>query len=76
MCRWSDAQTIPPRGAVCLLVVAMAPIEVEHIEEIANGWHVHWNIRVRILHYWIGQVVTAAAGQRLKMPVAFDKLEH
>ena len=53
----------------------MVPVEVEHVEEIANGWHVPWNLGVRILHYWIGQVVTAAAGQRLQIPVALDELQ-
>src|SRR5712691_11491263 len=64
-------------GAACLLVVpAMVAIEVEHVEEIANGWHVYGDVGVVTPHHWIGQVVAAAVAQWLEMPVAFDKLEH
>src|SRR5262245_61970062 len=64
-------------GDACLLVVtAMILVEVEHVEEIANSWHVHGDIGVVTPHYWIGQVIAAAAGQWLEMPVTFDELEH
>ena len=50
-------------------------VEIEHIHQIANRRRVGWDIRIGSRRDWIRKIVTAAAGQRSKSPVALDELQ-
>src|SRR5262249_37027822 len=48
----------------------------KHLEEIANRGHVERHIGVTTRYQRIRQIVAAAGGQRRKVPVALDELQH
>jgi len=56
---------------VIRMVVAIESvmIEVEHVEQIANGRHVDRDIRTIIIHPRIGKIVAAALAELAEGPV-------
>src|SRR6516164_8704049 len=61
-------------------MVIAAPVELKHVEQVADGWHVVRDIVVEIavIHLqWIGQVVATARRQLLvELPVSLDELNE
>src|SRR5260370_9694882 len=49
-------------------------IVVEHVEQVPDRRHVLRDIGIGATHLGIGEIVAAAAGQRLQAPVALDEL--
>ena len=52
-----------------VIVIEITMIEVEHVEEIANGRHVDGDIRTIIIHPRIGKIVAAALAEFAEGPV-------
>jgi hypothetical protein len=50
--------------------------EIEHVEQVADGGHVEWHVRITYGRDRIGQIIAAALGQRLQMPVPLDELHN
>jgi hypothetical protein len=62
--------------AVVITVIAvMIAVEVEEIEEVSDGRAVERHIGIVVVRHRVGEIVAAAVGQRLQLPVAFDELE-
>src|SRR5260370_1295948 len=59
---------------ILVFVPVLVLVETEHIEEIAHRGAVERYIRIVWRDNRVLQVVPAAAGQRLQMPVALDEL--
>jgi hypothetical protein len=62
----------------CSLAAAAAMItliEVEEVEEVADGRAILRHIGIVVINLGVGEIVPAAIGQGLQLPVAFDELE-
>ena len=59
-------------GPASILIVVAT--KVEHVEQIPDGRHVRRHVGIGAVHLRIGEIVAAAAGQRLQAPIALDKL--
>src|SRR5262249_44224115 len=62
-----------PELVVVPVLIAVA--EVEEVEEIADSRGIERHIGIVVIGNRIREVVTAASGERLQIPVAFDELE-
>lgn len=52
----------------------MITVEVKHIEQIANGRHVAWNVVIITVHFRVGQVIAAAIAEFcIQHPVPFHE---
>src|SRR5579863_221186 len=60
--------------AVIAVTIAVV-IEIEHVEEIADGRAVDGNVGIVPSAVRVREVVTAAAGERIQAPVSLDELQ-
>src|SRR5260370_1261637 len=51
-------------------------VEMEHVEEIAEGRAVERHIGILVLDNRVGEIIPAPTGQRLQMPVSLDELQN
>ena len=57
--------------------MALSVAEIEQVEEVANGTHVGWHVRIVIVKLGIGQIVAAAVAERcIEHPVPFNELNE
>ena len=61
---------------IIAVVIAVVVSEVEQIEEIADGRGIEWHIRVVSLGYGVREIIAAAMGERLQIPIPLDELEN
>ena len=45
---------------VMIIIVMPAMVEIKHVEEVTDRWHVHWHPRVLSIHDRIWQVIATA----------------
>lgn len=61
---------------VVIVIVTVTPVEVEHVEEVADRRHVDGNIGIFILGARIGQVIAAALAELAEIPVPLDEFHE
>src|SRR6266705_1286568 len=65
------------RRHTTVLLMALSVAEIEQVEEVANGTHVGWHVRIVIVKLGIGQIVAAAVAERcIEHPVPFNELDE
>src|SRR5258708_32039217 len=56
------------------LVLVSIIVKMEQVEQIPNRRAVERYIGIVFVHHRVGQIVAAAGGERLQLPVALDEL--
>src|SRR6266481_1993436 len=79
--RWAARMCCPPLSAyrrhTTVLLMALSVAEIEQVEQVANGRHVGWHVRIVIVKPRIGQIVAAAVAERgIEHPVPFNELNE
>jgi hypothetical protein len=66
-------------SAVVAILSVMAVIsvtEVEHVEQVPDGRRINRHIGIVVIRDRVRQIVAAAAGQRLQLPVMLDNFTN
>ena len=61
---------------VVVVIVIVTPVEIEHVEQVADRRHVDGNIGIFIFGARIGQVIAAALAELAEIPVPFDEFHE
>jgi hypothetical protein len=61
---------------VITVVIAGVVSEVEQIKEVADGRGIERHIRVAFLGDGVREIIAAAMGERLQIPIPLDELEN
>src|SRR5262249_33453821 len=70
-------RTVSTRSVIAVLALVVVPIEVEQVEQIADGRHVARHIGIVVVLLRVGKVVAAARGQLgVELPVALHELHE
>src|SRR5258705_8929598 len=65
------------RRQTTVLLMALSAVEIEQVEQVANGRHVGWHVRIAIVKPRIGEIVAAAVAERgIEHPVPFNELNE
>ena len=66
--------TVP--AAVSVTVMTMSMSELEHIEQIAEGWAVEWHVGIIGVRNRIREIIAAPRRQGLQVPIALDEFQN
>ena len=58
-----------------LFAVVIPLIEIEHVKEVADCWRIGRRIGIVFVRARVRQIIAAADGERVEVPVALDEFE-
>ena len=58
-----------------LVTAVVVMVETKQIEKVSDGRAIERHIRIVVIRNWVREIVPAAIGQRLQIPVSLDELQ-